>query len=155
MSSLSQAPRLGYLPSPHSAFQEYATHMARWPAMLNSKGSWSTCILQGLTTFLQCAFTAHRQPAIERPVAHAFQGMEQPQGDDLTGPEMGLGVFRDGAQLLINLIEQCRDQIHRAHVALLAGEGYHPDQRGGVVGRLQAQKRAPVVFTVLYLLSSF
>src|SRR5215831_18537103 len=39
-SSLSQAPRLGYLPSPHSAFQEYAAHMARWPTMLSSKGSW-------------------------------------------------------------------------------------------------------------------
>src|SRR5439155_27138847 len=26
------------------------------------------------------------QPAIECPVAHTFEGMEQPQGDDLTGP---------------------------------------------------------------------
>jgi hypothetical protein len=29
-----------------------------------------------------------RQPAIECPVAHAFEGMEQPQGDHLTGPEV-------------------------------------------------------------------
>src|SRR5215475_14182148 len=77
MASLSQAPRLGYLPSPHVAFQEHAAHMARWPTMLNSKGSWSTCILQGLTTFLQCAFTAHRQPAIEGPVASAFEGVQE------------------------------------------------------------------------------
>jgi hypothetical protein len=30
------------------------------------------------------------QPAIERPVAHAFEGMQQPQGDHLTGPEVAL-----------------------------------------------------------------
>jgi hypothetical protein len=39
MASLSQAPRLGDLPSPHGAFQEHAAHIARWPAMLSSKGS--------------------------------------------------------------------------------------------------------------------
>src|SRR6266566_4258243 len=50
-----------------------------------------------------------RQPAIEGPVADAFEGMQQPQGDHLTGPEVGLGMFGDGAQLLIDLIEQCRD----------------------------------------------
>src|SRR5215475_1782290 len=111
MASLSQAPRLGYLPSPHVAFQEHAAHMARWPTMLNSKGSWSTCILQGLTTFLPCAFTAHRQPAIEGPIADAFEGMQQSQGDHLTGPEVGLGMFGDRAQLLIDLIEQRRDKL--------------------------------------------
>jgi len=31
--------------------------------------------------------------------------------DDLTGPEMGLGMFGDRAQLLIDLIEQRRDKI--------------------------------------------
>src|SRR5262249_50510587 len=111
MSSLSQAPRLGYLPSPHSAFQEYATHMARWPAMLNSKGSWSTCILQGLTTFLQCAFTAHRQPAIEGTIPAPFERMQESQGHHLTGPEVGLGMFGDRAQLLIDLREQRRDKL--------------------------------------------
>src|SRR5499433_3410678 len=105
MASLSQAPRLGYLPSPHVAFQEHAAHMARWPTMLNSKGSWSTCILQGLTTFLQCAFTAHRQPAREGPVPPTFEGMQEPQGDDLTGPEVCLGVFGEACQLVINLTE--------------------------------------------------
>src|SRR5262245_4532746 len=45
MSSLSQALRLGYLPSPHSTFQEHAAHITRWPAMLSSEGSSSTCIL--------------------------------------------------------------------------------------------------------------
>src|SRR5499433_4207887 len=123
MASLSQAPRLGYLPSPHVAFQEHAAHMARWPTMLNSKGSWSTCILQGLTTFLQCAFTAHRQPAIKGPVAHAFEGMEQPQGDHLTGPEVRLRMFGDGAYLLIDLREQRRDKIHCDHGLLHASPG--------------------------------
>ena len=39
MSSLSQAPRLGDLPSPHGAFQEHAAHITRWSVMLSSKGS--------------------------------------------------------------------------------------------------------------------
>jgi hypothetical protein len=32
------------VPSPHNAFQEHAAHMTRWPVMLGSKGSSSTCI---------------------------------------------------------------------------------------------------------------
>src|SRR5215471_6128056 len=121
--SLSQAPRLGDLPSPHVAFQEHAAHIARWPTMLHSKGSWSTCILQGLTTFLPCAFTAHRQPAIERPVAHTFQRMQQPQGDHLTGPEVRLRMFGNGAQLLIDLIEQRGDKLDGDHGLLRAWQG--------------------------------
>ena len=35
-----------------------------------------------------------RQPPIEGAVADAFEGMQQPQGDHLTGPEVGLGIFR-------------------------------------------------------------
>src|SRR5438128_3104186 len=84
-----------------------------------------------------------RQPAIEGPVAHAFKGMQQPQGDHLTGPEVGLGMFGDGAHLLIDLIEQRRDQIYRGHAALLSREGRHTDQRGGIVRRLQAQRCVP------------
>ena len=60
MASLSQALLLGYLLSPHSAFQEHAAHVVEWPTTLNSKGSWGTCIPQGVTTFLLRAFTAHR-----------------------------------------------------------------------------------------------
>ncbi len=40
MSSLSQARPLEDLPSSHRAFQEHAAHIARWPTMLSSKGSW-------------------------------------------------------------------------------------------------------------------
>src|SRR5262245_24567092 len=64
-----------------------------------------------------------RQPPIEGPVAHAFEGMEQPQGDHLTGPEVGLGMFGDGAQLLIDFIEQRRDKIHGDHELLRSSPG--------------------------------
>jgi len=60
------------------------------------------------------------QPAIECSVAPAFEGMEQPQGDDLTGPEVGLGVFGNGAQLLVDLVEQCRDKLDGDHGLLRA-----------------------------------
>src|SRR2546427_3297068 len=63
-----------------------------------------------------------RQPAIEGPVAPAFEGVEQPQGDHLTGPEVRLRMFGDGAQLLIDLVEQRRDKLHRGHTALLLWE---------------------------------
>src|SRR5712664_1181062 len=66
MASLSQAPRLGDLPSPHGTFQEHAAHIAKWPAMLSSKGSRGTCIPRGLSTFLQCAFTAHIDDPVGR-----------------------------------------------------------------------------------------
>jgi hypothetical protein len=56
---LSQALPLGYLSSPHSAFQEHATHTTRWPVVLSSKGSQGTCIPCGVATFLLAAFTAH------------------------------------------------------------------------------------------------
>src|SRR5215470_13374948 len=40
----------------------------------------------------QCPIVA-RQPAIEGAVAHAFEGMEQPQRDHFTGPEVRLRMF--------------------------------------------------------------
>src|SRR5258705_13730193 len=48
MPSLSQALHLGYLLSPHSAFQGHAAHTARWPAMLSPNGSSDTCISDGV-----------------------------------------------------------------------------------------------------------
>src|SRR5207245_9954697 len=44
MALLSQALHLGYLLSPHSAFQGHAAHTARWPAMLSPNGSSDICI---------------------------------------------------------------------------------------------------------------
>src|SRR5262252_601304 len=64
-----------------------------------------------------------RQPAIEGAVAHAFEGMQQPQCDHFTGPEVGLGMCGDGAQLLIDLVEQCRDKIEGDHGLLRAWQG--------------------------------
>jgi hypothetical protein len=52
-----------------------------------------------------------RQPAIERTVASAFERMQQPQGDHLTGPEAGLGMFGEACQLVIDLTEQGGDKI--------------------------------------------
>ena len=40
------------------------------------------------------------QPPIKRPVANAFKRMQEPQGDDLTGPEVSLGVFGDAKQMV-------------------------------------------------------
>src|ERR1043166_9994407 len=48
MALLSQALHLGYLLSPHSAFQGHAAHTARWPAMLSSNGSSDTGIADGV-----------------------------------------------------------------------------------------------------------
>src|ERR1700756_2410452 len=55
MSSLSQALRLEYLPSSHSAFQGHAAHIIEWPTMLRPKDSEGTCIPSGVPTFLQAA----------------------------------------------------------------------------------------------------
>src|SRR5262249_24112555 len=55
MSSLSQALRLGDLPPPHRTFQGHATHIIEWSMMLRPNDSWSTCILQGIATFLHYA----------------------------------------------------------------------------------------------------
>src|SRR5262249_8778674 len=48
MALLSQALHLGYLLSPHRAFQGHAAHTARWPAMLSPNGSSATCIADGV-----------------------------------------------------------------------------------------------------------
>ena len=47
------------VPPPHGAFQEHAAHLVEWPTTLSSKGSSSTCILEGVSTFFHAAFTAH------------------------------------------------------------------------------------------------
>ena len=56
MSSLSQALPLGYLPSPHSAFQEHAAHNVKWSTLLSSKGSLGTCIPKGVLHILTLRF---------------------------------------------------------------------------------------------------
>ena len=60
-----------------------------------------------------------------RPVERGDPSAEfnQPQGDDLAGPEVRLRMFRDGGQLLIDLVEQCRDKIEGDHGLLRAWPG--------------------------------
>ena len=48
MASNSQAMLLGYLLSPHIAFQGHAAHTARWPAMLSPNSSSDTYISDGV-----------------------------------------------------------------------------------------------------------
>src|SRR2546430_3294946 len=90
-----------------------------------------------------------------RPVERGDPSAEfnQPQGDDLAGPEVGLRVFGDGAQLLIDFIEQGGDKLHGHHTALLSSQGCHASQRGRVVGGLQAQKLTLLVLIVLRMLN--
>src|SRR5438046_5857702 len=70
MAFLSQASHLGSLLLPHDAFQEHAAHVVEWSTTLSSKGSESTCILSGLTTFLHYAFTAHSNLVVRGITAH-------------------------------------------------------------------------------------
>src|SRR5207244_9980621 len=60
MASLSQALRLGDLPPPHRTFQGHATHIREWSMMLRPNDSWSTCIPQGIATFLH--YASRRSP---------------------------------------------------------------------------------------------
>jgi hypothetical protein len=45
------------------------------------------------------------QPPIKRAVADAFEGMQEPQGDHLTGPETGIGMLGEACQMVIDLAE--------------------------------------------------
>src|SRR6266542_853695 len=103
MSSLSPAPRLGDLPSPHGTFQEHAAHIAKWPAMLSSKGSQGTCIPRGLSTFLPCAFTAHIDHPIGRvpdaPYPHLCPAVRTPQGISTRALLVALPVGQPGDDL--------------------------------------------------------
>src|ERR671923_1590647 len=65
-----------------------------------------------------------RQPAIERTIPDAFERMQEPERHHLTGPEVRLGVFGDGAQLLIDLVEQGRDKLDGSgHRLLRSSQG--------------------------------
>src|SRR5256712_10668474 len=98
----------------------------------------------------QCPIVA-RQPAIEGPGAHAFEGMQQPQGDHLTGPEVRLRMFGDGVQLLIDLIEQRGDKLHGHHTALLSWQGCHATSMEEAYDDCKPRKLALLVSKVLYI----
>src|SRR5215510_5661856 len=60
-----------------------------------------------------------------RPVERGDPSAEfnQPQSHHLTGPEVRLRMCGDGAHLLIDLVEQCRDKIKGDHGLLRAWQG--------------------------------
>jgi hypothetical protein len=83
MASNSQAMRLGYLLSPHIAFQGHAAHTARWPAMLSPNGSSGTCIPDGVYHIpMPCLHGATMPPV--RPVRETFASYGSRQRD-ITG----------------------------------------------------------------------
>src|ERR671914_1398912 len=55
------------------------------------------------------------QPAIESPGAHAFDGVEQPDSDRLTGPQPGLGMLGYLGHLVVHLTKQLSDKIYGGH----------------------------------------
>jgi hypothetical protein len=75
MASLSQALPLEDLPSSHSAFQEHAAHIARWPAMLSSKGS------RGLGRHEARCLTVRLPMPPVRPVRETFASYGSRQRD--------------------------------------------------------------------------
>src|SRR5712664_3559243 len=81
MALLSQALHLGYLLSPHSAFQGHAAHTARWPARLSPNGSSDTCISDGVFHIPMPCF--HGAPPQAHSVPHALAG---PDGTVCVGP---------------------------------------------------------------------
>src|SRR6266446_1603748 len=92
MACLSQALRLRGLLPPHNAFQDTFLTMQDGPHRSCPR--------------------AQRVPVHPKVFPHSYlplsrhsARMQQPQGDHLTGPEVGLRVFGDGAQLLIDLVE--------------------------------------------------
>ena len=66
MSSLSQALRLEYLPSSHSAFQGHAAHIIEWPTMLRPKDS------EGLGRHRARCLTVRLPMPPVRPVRETF-----------------------------------------------------------------------------------
>src|SRR5216684_3028936 len=66
MSSLSQALRLEYLPSSHSAFQGHAAHIIEWPTMLRPKDS------EGVGRIRARYLTARLPNPPVRPVRETF-----------------------------------------------------------------------------------
>jgi len=72
----------------------------------------------------QRPIVAH-QPAIERTIAHTFEGMEQAQCHDFTGPQGRVGMFGETGHLVIDLAEQGGDKIVRGgHELLRARQGF-------------------------------
>jgi hypothetical protein len=57
-------------------------------------------------------------------VADAFAHIQEAQGDHLTGPEVSLGVFRDGVHRLIDLVKQRGDKTQGGHELRRSQQGF-------------------------------
>jgi hypothetical protein len=66
-----------------------------------------------------------RHPARAGPVARACAGMQPPQGDHRTGPEVRLRMCGEGAPLLIDLRAHGGEKLHGDYAARLSWEGGH------------------------------
>ena len=60
-------------------------------------------------------FIVSPQPAIKRPVAAPFEGVQQPQRDNLARPQPALAVFRNRGHSIIHLTKQRGDKINCGH----------------------------------------
>ena len=98
MACLSQALRLGGLLPPHNAFQDTFLTMRDGPHRSCPRAQ---------------RVPVHPQvfPHSYLPLSRHSEGMQQPQRDHFTGPEVRFRMFGDGAHLLIDFVEQCRDKI--------------------------------------------
>src|SRR5262245_31652468 len=110
MACLSQALRLGGLLPPHNAFQDTFLTMRDGPHRSCPRAQ---------------RVPVHPQvfPHSYLPLSRHSKRMQQPQGEHLTGPEVGLVMCGDRAQLLIDLREQRRDKIDGAHRLLRSWQG--------------------------------
>jgi hypothetical protein len=60
------------------------------------------------------------QPAIERTVAHAFEGKQQPERHDFTGVQIGLRMFLGFGHRVIHTEKQFDDRIFGSHGSFLS-----------------------------------
>ena len=65
-------------------------------------------------------FVVAFQPAIERPIAAAFQGKQQGQGHDFTGIQVGLRMLLRAWHRIIHPAEQFGDKLFGSHGAFLS-----------------------------------
>src|SRR5207247_1360328 len=70
------------------------------------------------------------EPAVKGAEATAFQGKEQPDGDNLARIQMGIGTLIDMTQFVVYHAKQADDQLVRWHTVLLVMCAVHPHHRG-------------------------
>src|SRR5262245_39836829 len=84
-SRFSQAPPLGYVPSPSGALPEHVAHIIQWLMMLCSTGAVGACTPSGVSTFLLCAFTVYSLCSLGYP-QHSCPQLDGAPGYVASGP---------------------------------------------------------------------